>query len=71
MRTRTAAPRYVRGEVKSVQKPQYATSVGLLYFSAKNDDLVPNGKGAGAMSFGSIVEAVRSWFRGYRPATRP
>jgi cell division protein FtsA len=71
MRTRTAAPRYVRGEVKSVQKPQYATSVGLLYFSAKNDDLVPNGKGAGTMSFGSIVEAVGSWFRGYRPATRP
>ena len=64
MRARTAAPHRVRGEVKPVQKPQYATSVGLLYFSAKNDDLRPKSKGAGATSFGSIVEAVRSWFRG-------
>jgi cell division protein FtsA len=63
IRARTAAPRHVRGEVKPVQKPQYATSVGLLYFSAKNDDLELQRKGAGATSFGSIVEAVRSWFR--------
>jgi len=64
MRARTAAPRRVRGEVKPVRKPQYATSVGLLYFAAKNDDLRPKSKGTGATSFGSIVEAVRSWFRG-------
>jgi cell division protein FtsA len=64
VRARTAAPRRVRGEVKPVHKPQYATSVGLLYFSAKNDDLGPKSKGAGVTSFGSIVEAVRSWFRG-------
>ncbi len=64
MRARTASPRRVRGEVKPVHKPQYATSVGLLYFAAKNDDLGPKSKGAGATSFGSIVEAVRSWFRG-------
>ncbi len=64
MRARAAAPRRVRGEVKPVQKPQYATSTGLLYFSAKNDDLRPKSKGAGGTSFGSIVEAVRSWFRG-------
>ena len=64
MRARTATPRRVRGEVKPVHKPQYATSVGLLYFAAKNDDLGPKSKGAGATSFGSIVEAVRSWFRG-------
>ena len=64
MRARTATPRRVRGEVKPVQKPQYATSVGLLYFSAKNDDLGPKSKGAGWTSFGSIVEAVRSWFKG-------
>ena len=64
MRARAAAPRRVRGEVKPVQKPQYATSVGLLYFSAKNDDLRPKSKGAGTTSFGSIVETVRSWFRG-------
>jgi cell division protein FtsA len=64
VRARTASPLRVRGEVKPVQKPQYATSVGLLYFSAKNDDLGPKSKGAGVTSFGSIVEAVRSWFRG-------
>lgn len=62
MRVRTATPRRVRGEIKPVQKPQYATSVGLLYFSAKNGDLGPKSKGAGATSFGSIVETVRSWF---------
>ena len=64
MRARTIAPRRVRGEVKPVQKPQYATSVGLLYFSARNDDPRPKGKGAGVSSFGSIVEAVKGWFRG-------
>jgi cell division protein FtsA len=64
LRARTAVPRKVRGEVKPVQKPQCATSVGLLYFSARNDDPRPKGKGAGVLSFGSIVEAVRGWFRG-------
>ena len=64
MRARTVTPRLVRGEVKPVQKPQYATSVGLLYFSARNGDPRPKGKGAGATSFGSIVEAVKGWFRG-------
>ena len=64
MRARTAAPRRVRGEIKPVQKPQYATSVGLLYFSAKNDDLGVKSKGASETSFGSIVDTVRSWFGG-------
>jgi cell division protein FtsA len=64
MRTRTASPRMVKGEVKPVQKPQYATSVGLLYFSARNNNPRPKGKGAGEISFGSIVEAVKGWFRG-------
>jgi cell division protein FtsA len=64
MRARTATPRRVRGEIKPVQKPQYATSVGLLYFSARHGEPGPNVKGAGSTSFGSIVEAVRSWFRG-------
>jgi cell division protein FtsA len=64
MRARTAAPRRIRGEVKPVQKPQYTTSVGLLYFSAKNDDLRSKSKGVGVTSFGRIVEAVRSWFGG-------
>jgi cell division protein FtsA len=62
-RARTAVPRRVKGEIKPVQKPQYATSVGLLYFSARNDDPRPKGKGAGESSFGSIVEAVKGWFR--------
>jgi cell division protein FtsA len=64
MRAKTVSPRRVRGEVEPVQKPQYATAVGLLYFSARNDDPRPKGKGAGAHSFGSIVEAVKGWFRG-------
>jgi len=64
MRASTATPRRVRGEVEPVQKPQYATSIGLLYFAAKNNDLRPKSKGAGATSFGSIVEAVKGWFRG-------
>jgi cell division protein FtsA len=64
MRARTVNPRLARGEIKPVQKPQYATSVGLLYFSARNGDPRPKGKGAGASSFGSIVEAVKGWFRG-------
>ena len=63
-RASTATPRRVRSEVEPVQKPQYATSIGLLYFAAKNNDLRPKGKGAGATSFGSIVEAVKGWFRG-------
>ncbi len=63
MRARTASPRMVKGEVKPVRKPQYATSVGLLYFSTRNDDPRPKGKGAGVISFGSIVEAVKGWFR--------
>jgi cell division protein FtsA len=64
MRARTATPRRVRGGIKPVHNPQYATSVGLLYFSARYGDRGPKVKGAGVTSFGSIVEAVRSWFGG-------
>jgi cell division protein FtsA len=64
LRARTAVPRRVRGEVKPVQKPQYATSVGLLYFSARNDHPRSKGKGVGSGSFGNILEAIRGWFRG-------
>jgi cell division protein FtsA len=64
MRAKTVSPRRVKGEVEPVRKPQYATAVGLLYFSARNGDPRPKGKGAGAHSFGSIVEAVKGWFRG-------
>ncbi len=63
-RVRTARPRHVRGQVKPIQKPQYSTAVGLLYLAAKNDHAGPESKGARALSFGSIVEAVKSWFRG-------
>ena len=64
LRARVVAPRRVKGEVKPVRKPQYSTSVGLLYFAAKNDHLRPKGKGAAATSFGSILAAVKGWFRG-------
>ena len=64
MRVRTAMPQRVKGEVKPVQKPQYSTSVGLLYFAARDSDPAPKGKGAGITSFGSIVSAVKGWFRG-------
>ena len=64
MRAKTVSPRRVRGEVEPVQQPQYATAVGLLYFSARYDNPLSKGKGAGTYSFGSIVEAVKGWFRG-------
>ncbi|MEJ7842934.1 MAG: cell division protein FtsA [Rubrobacter sp.] len=64
MRVRRAMPQRVKGEIKPVQKPQYSTSVGLLYFAARDSDPTPKGKGAGVTSFGSIVEAVKGWFRG-------
>ncbi len=62
MRTRTAAPRHIKGDSEPVRKPQYSTAVGLLYFSAKNGDLRPKGKGAEVTSFGSIMKAVKEWF---------
>ena len=62
LRTRIAVPRRVRGDSEPVRKPQYSTAVGLLYFSAKNDDLRPKSKGARPTSFGSIVTAVKEWF---------
>jgi cell division protein FtsA len=62
MRTRIAIPRRVRGDSEPVRKPQYSTAIGLLYFSAKNDDLRPKSKGARSTSFGSIVSAVKEWF---------
>jgi cell division protein FtsA len=64
MRAKIVSPRRVRGEVEPVQKPQCASAVGLLYFSASNNDPRSKGKGAVANSFGSIVEAVKAWFRG-------
>lgn len=61
---RTATPRLVRGKSKPVRKPQYSTAVGLVYFAAKNNDRTPKSKGAAVVSFGSIAEAVKGWFRG-------
>ena len=63
MRARLAAPGRIKGDVKPVQKPQYSTAVGLLHFAAKNDDVRPKSKGAGHFDFGSIVTAVKGWFR--------
>ena len=62
MRTRTVTPHRITGDSEPVRKPQYATAVGLLYFSAKNGDLGPKSKGAEVASFGSIVKAVKEWF---------
>jgi cell division protein FtsA len=62
MRVRTATPRRTKGDTEPVRKPQYSTAVGLLYFSAKNDDLRPKSKGARTTNFGSIVTAVKEWF---------
>ncbi len=62
MRTRIATPRRLKGDSEPVRKPQYSTAVGLLYFSAKNDDLRSKSKGARYTSFGSIVTAVKEWF---------
>jgi cell division protein FtsA len=61
---RTAAPRNVKGDSNAIQKPQYSTSVGLLSFAAKRSKGKPKSKGATVNSFGSIVAAIRSWFRG-------
>ena len=63
MRTGFAVPRRIKGDIKPIQKPQYSTAVGLLYFAAKNDDLRAKSKGAGAFDFGSIMAAVKGWFR--------
>ena len=64
MKVQRVAPRRVKGEANPLQKPQYSTAVGLLYFAARNDDPGPKSKGAGVTSFGSIVSAVKGWFRG-------
>jgi cell division protein FtsA len=64
MRAHRVAPRRLKGEIKPVQKPQYSTSVGLLYFAAGNNDPGPKSKGAGITSFGSIMAVVKGWFRG-------
>ncbi len=59
---RTAAPQYVKGNFNALQKPQYATSVGLLHFPTSVHKGKSKGKGARPSSFGSIVAAVKSWF---------
>lgn len=61
---RVAAPHRLEGESKPLQKPQYSTAIGLLNFAAENNERESKGKGASAASFGSIVSAIKSWFRG-------
>lgn len=61
---RTAAPYNVKGNFNALRKPQYATSVGLLNFAARQGKAKSKGKGARINSFGNIVEAMKSWFRG-------
>ncbi|CAN5682519.1 cell division protein FtsA [soil metagenome] len=59
---RTASPQYVKGDFNALQKPQYATSIGLLHFPTSVDKRKPQGKGARGSSFGNIVASVKSWF---------
>ncbi|MGF1471870.1 MAG: cell division protein FtsA [Rubrobacteraceae bacterium] len=61
---RTAAPAGIDGDFNVLRKPQYSTSVGLLNFAARQHKVKSKGEGARATSFGSIVAAIRGWFRG-------
>ncbi len=61
---RATAPLNVRGEVEAARKPQYSTAVGLLHFSSTNDNRAVQREGASKTGFGSIVAAIKSWFRG-------
>ncbi|CAN5725933.1 cell division protein FtsA [soil metagenome] len=61
---RTAVPNDVRGKFNALQKPQYATSVGLLNHAMRQHKGKAEGKGARVNSFGSIVESIKGWFRG-------
>lgn len=63
VRSKSAFPRHLRGNLKFLRQPQYSTSVGLLYFAAKNNQPALENKNTNALNFGSIVEAVKSWFR--------
>ncbi|MGI8650227.1 MAG: cell division protein FtsA [Rubrobacter sp.] len=62
-KARVAAPGLHRAKGKPLQEPEYSTAVGLLHFAAKNNNRVIKGKGASVLSFGSIAELVRGWFR--------
>ncbi|MGB3681855.1 MAG: cell division protein FtsA [Rubrobacteraceae bacterium] len=59
---RRAAPQQVKGKFDALQKPQYATALGLLHFPSSVSKGKSQSKGASASSFGSIVSAVKSWF---------
>lgn len=64
VRSRTVRPQYWRGNPKLLSKPQYATAAGLLHFSSEDSNVESQSKGAAPTSFGSIVSAIKSWFRG-------
>ncbi|MBA2692501.1 MAG: cell division protein FtsA [Rubrobacter sp.] len=64
VRAATATLRLIKDDSKPLRKPQYSTAIGLIYFSSKNNNLRGKSKGASEINFGSIVEAVKSWFRG-------
>lgn len=64
LRTKIATPWGVVNEDNRFQEPQYATAVGLLLFSSNRDESEVKDKGASVTSFGSIVRAIKSWFRG-------
>lgn len=64
LKARVARPNPLPGNFKPVRKPQYSTAVGLLRYAADNTKLEQEVKGAGQSSFGSIVNAIKGWFRG-------
>jgi len=64
LEVRVASPNPLPGNFKPVRKPQYSTAVGLLKYASKNIQPEVKGKGASSGSFGSIVSAIRGWFRG-------
>ncbi|WP_162924545.1 cell division protein FtsA [Rubrobacter indicoceani] len=63
LRARAVSPTLHRTKSKPLQQPEYSTAVGLLYFAARNNNRIAKGKGASVLSFGSIAELVRGWFR--------
>lgn len=64
LRARVASPNLLPGNFKPVRQPQYSTAVGLLKYAANNTEVQLEGEGARRSSFGSIVSAIKGWFRG-------
>lgn len=64
LRARVAFPTPLLGNSKLVRQPQYATAVGLMRYASDNTKPELKGESARGGSFGSIVSAIKGWFRG-------